>query len=208
MLKRFEKRITIALCVLLGLGSTAAADDLTVIGKVEAALYTGDGAGLTGVPDEITHGTASFNCPAATTCFVVNDCPAGFEVTGGGFFIDSANQATRALVTMRQSYRATASQWLAEATNGSGSALDFYALAECTRVAPTPLAPPSASAAAPSQPPGLALSRLLLVCPESDTARFVEARDAASAHFCPQHGLALEPSGGGPSAMLPAPTNR
>ena len=181
---------------------------LTVAGTAAATSFTGDGASLTGVPDDVTHGTASFNCAAGTTCFVVNDCPAGFEITGGGFFIGSGDLPTRELVTLHQSYRATASQWLAEATNGSGVALDFYALAECTRVPAAPLAPASASASASAMPPGLELSRLLLVCPESDAARFVELRDAGGAHFCPQHGLALEPSGGGSSAMLPASTNQ
>lgn len=202
MMKQRGRWMAVVLCVLLSSSGPTVAQELTVDGNVTATSFTGDGSNLTGVPGDVSHPFAIFNCAPGMTCFVVGDCPTGFEITGGGFFIDAV-QATRAMVTMHQSYRSTVTQWVSEATNGSGGALDFYATVECTRVPAAPLAPPSASAPASILPPGLDLSRVLLVCPESDTARFVDTRDAAGAHFCPNHGLALEPSGGGPSAILP-----
>jgi hypothetical protein len=42
----------------------------------------------------------------------------------------------------------------------------------------------------------------LLACPEWDAARYVDRREAEAAHFCPNHGLRMTASGGGP---LPIP---
>ncbi len=56
-------------------------------------------------------------------------------------------------------------------------------------------------------PPGLNLDRTLLACPEWDFARYVDRVAAESAHFCPNHGLQMKASGGGPLPipLVPAP---
>lgn len=185
-------------CVLLGGNGLAAAQELTVEGDVTATSFTGAGGDLTGVPDDVFHGFFEISCPAGNTCSVFKGCPVDFEVTGGGLFIGSAVQADRAQVTLHQTYRFTNTQWLAEATNGNAAAIDLFATVECTRVAPSA---PLTSLTAPGAPPGLDGSRVLLACPEWDTARFVEPEDAAAAHFCPKHGLALRASGGGPGPI-------
>ena len=185
-------------CVLLGGDGLAAAQELTVDGGVTATSFAGAGGDLTGVPDDVFHGFFEISCAAGDTCSVFTNCLADFEVTGGGLFIESGVQAERALVTLHQTYRVTAVQWLAEATNGNAAAIDLFATVECTRVGPSA---PLTSLTAPGAPPGLDGSRVLLACPQWDTARFVEPEDAAAAHFCPNHGLALKPSGGGPGPI-------
>ena len=185
------------LCVLLGCAGLVAAQELTVDGEVTATSFAGAGGDLTNVPDDVFHGFFEISCPAGNTCSVFTDCPAGFEVTGGGLFIESAVQAERALVTLHQTYRGTVTQWIAEATNGNAAAIDLFATVDCSRVPAAPLT----SRSSPGAPPGLEGSRVLLACPQWDTARYVEPEAAAAAHFCPNHGLALRASGGGPGPI-------
>ncbi len=167
-------------------------------GIVEAEGFVGDGAGLTGVGADLQHGFFNADCLSDTTCFLFTACATNFEVTGGGFFINSTNDAARSMVTLHQTYRATVTQWAIEATNGSGIDLDLFVTSECARVAP--------GAAEVDQgqelPPSLNSNRTLLACPEWDVARYVARDSAEAAIFCPNHGLQMKASGGGP---LPIP---
>lgn len=178
-------------------------------GNVEATSFAGDGSSLTDVGANLFHGFVNGDCAAGQTCFYFVDCPTGMEVTGGGFFINSGVLPDRQAVVLHQTYRLTGTQWAAEATNGSASTLDLFVTSECARVAPTTAHPetldPFAAQgplAGQDLPPALDPNVTLLACPEWDVARYVDRKDAGADHYCPNHGLRMRASGGGP---LPIP---
>ena len=103
-------------------------------GDVQATSFAGDGSGLTGVNTELAHVFSTLTCGAGSTCFLFTTCPAGFEVTGGGFFINTSDLTLRTQINLLQTYRVTGTQWGAEATNGNAQTVDFLVTADCARV--------------------------------------------------------------------------
>lgn len=183
-MNRFTKRVLCSALVfpIVAAGSLAAQGfGVDGDGNVDAASFSGDGSGLTGVPTTITHAYFEQDCPSGNTCVVTTDCPGGLQVSGGGLFINNANQSLRSQVVLHQTYRATVTQWTVEATNDSAQTLGFGVTPECV------LAP-----AAPDQ--GVAEPRhpfdhyQLLICPKGDHSKYITREEAKQPHYCPGDG--------------------
>ncbi len=183
--------LALALALTLAAGSMSAQGfSVDGSGNVDAASFTGSGSGLTSVPTTITHAYFEGDCPSAFTCTVTHTCPAGTEVSGGGFFINDGNQSLRKDVVLHQSFRATATQWAVEATNNSTQTLTFGSVPESVLVP-----------AAPDEGANLAESRYpfdhyqLLFCPEGEHTKYITRAEADQDHYCPEDGQQMVPWG-------------